>query len=86
MDSIQLSKCTVDTHLKVTSNSGLYLEGLSILANVTNNTELIDECVLAKFTLSCTDRFSRSDQLAWNAMTSPAWTQATGVITEGCYP
>ena len=43
MDSIELSDCNVATKLKVTSNSGLYLEGLTVLAHTSNSTELIDE-------------------------------------------
>ena len=45
MDSIRLSDCVSNTKLAITSNSGLYLEGLTVLANFTNSPALADAYV-----------------------------------------
>lgn len=42
---MSLSNCDHANNIVFTYNSGLYLEGLSVFASITNDSTLIDECV-----------------------------------------
>ncbi|KAK7688641.1 hypothetical protein QCA50_008179 [Cerrena zonata] len=66
-DSFDVSTCVGDDPLVMTYNTGLYLEALSVFANKTSNSTLVQI----------------ADQLALSAIKSPSWTNTTsGILTD----
>ena len=85
VDSIALVDCTVITSA-VTYNSGFFIDGLSVYANYTNNSDwstlyVITHHFVLRFLIYA---MSRSlEDLISTTIKFPQWTGNNGVITEG---
>ncbi|KAK7688601.1 hypothetical protein QCA50_008139 [Cerrena zonata] len=65
-DNYNIQQCQTQNDWAFTYDTGLYLEGLSVLANTTKDSGLIQ----------------LADQIALDSMKSPLWTNVSGVIKE----
>ena len=84
-DTINLSDCRFSNHFNLTYNSGLYLEGISVLASTSDDSFRYVECVVIAphYVSTVLDILQRSDQLAHKFITFQSWTAPSGIIVEG---
>ena len=82
-DIINLGNCNYRNQLVLTYNTGLYIEAVSVLGNLTGDKDMTTALVVysqSNMSLTSSSHLYSADQISRNAMKSSGWPNPNGIL------